>query len=61
MEAEDLLREVLQYLKREDTSTPGIAASRKKQIIDGEETISLEGPEKRFLIAEKIEKFLHEK
>lgn len=46
-----LLKETLAYLQRETHSTSGIAASRKS----GE----LEGPEQeRFLIAEKIEKFL---
>jgi hypothetical protein len=51
-EATRLLRDALAYLKREDTSVPGIGAVR-----DGQG--NLEGPEKRrFLIAERIENYL---
>ncbi len=51
LSANGLLKETLQYLKREDGTVPGIGASRRS----GE----LEGPEqRRFLLAENIEKFL---
>jgi hypothetical protein len=61
MDPNDLLREVLRYLKREDSSVPGIGAGRHtvKDETTGEEKEVIEGPEKRrFLIAEKVEKYL---
>jgi hypothetical protein len=57
VDATKLLRDVLDYLRRNDSCMPGYIAAVRKLQPDGTEHLE-GGEQRRFLLAERVEKFL---